>query len=101
MASQFNQQGMWPQQQGNYDYYNGTHGNGQQFSNGQYPSSASDTSNWNAQNWTSWQPQTQGMQQQPIPQTIPSNGSANGVKQCDSFQRTFDYVQQCQGWNGQ
>lgn len=115
MAPQFNQQGIWHQQQpqqhqGNYDYYNGTNNSGLQFNNSQYPSGASAAPEWNAvaQNWSSWQPQPQqsgGMMQHPLPQSMPLNGAnnsaANGAKQCDSFQRTFDYVQQCQGWTGQ
>lgn len=108
MTHQFNQPEPWPQQQqqqqGNYDYYNGTNGSGLQFNNNQYPSAASATPDWSAQNWNSWQPQGQGMIQQPVPQPMPlnvANNSANVAKPCDTFQRTFDYVQQCQGWNGQ
>jgi len=126
VPQQFNQQGIWPQQQqqqqqqqqGNYDesrfYYNGTNGSGVQFGNNQYPSPAtSGNPDWNTQNWNSWQTHSQPqqpnggggmMQQQPLPQPMPLNAptnSANGAKHCDSFQRTFDYVQQCQGWNGQ
>ena len=82
---------------------------------------------WNSWQQQQTQPQQQQQQQQPaIPQqqqqlgTMPqqqqqpqgtaingvANGAANGaaltgVKRCDAYQRTFDYVQQCQTWTSQ
>jgi hypothetical protein len=85
---------------------------------------------WNPQTWNSWQQQQtpmpqqqqngmaqQQQQQTAMPQQPPNmNGAvagavggaaavaaiaAPGAKRCDSYQRTFDYVQQCQNWTAQ
>ena len=113
------------QQQPGY-YYNGTTSSVGPFNaSAQYgPNNTpvnSSIPQWNPQAWNSWQQQQQ-QQQAPLPQqqqqppmvqqpqqATNMNGvvasaagpgaAATAVKRCDdSYQRTFDYVQQCQNW---
>ena len=52
---------------------------------------------WNnsQQSWNAWQQQ---QQQQVNPQ---QQQQASATKPCDTYQRTYDYVQQCQNWTAQ
>ena len=120
------QQQQQQQQQPGY-YYNGTTSSVGPFNaSAQYgPNNTpvnSSIPQWNPQAWNSWQQQQQQQQQAPLPQqqqqppmvqqpqqATNMNGvvasaagpgaAATAVKRCDdSYQRTFDYVQQCQNW---
>ena len=53
------------------------------------------------QSWNNsgvWSAPNAGQQAQQVPQQAGQPQQQNQQKGCDNYQRTFDYVQQCQNW---
>ena len=96
--------------------YNPQHWNQNTFSGQQnaqsfagYPNSGTNNpdfsqQHWQQQNGTHWNPGWQNSQVQPVKSANPTgNNQVNQPTQasCDNYQRTFDYVQECQNWTTQ